>query len=107
MNMTDRTLSLLLVSATLIVFLGFFLFPSGPQFAEVPKFIRVGYVFFFGAAPLLLMMKLISKLFPSAFKQESLSLNEMMFGICYVFLSSEARSEWRGYINEKRNRESA
>lgn len=105
--MTDRTLSILLVSTTLIALLGFLLFPSGPQFAEVPKFIRIGYMFFFGASPIFLMMKLISKLFPVAFKGESLALNEMMFGICYAFLTEESRAEWRGYIREQKQSKTA
>ena len=64
-------------------------------------------MFFFGVAPIFLMMKLISKIFPIAFKRQSLSLNEMMFGICYVFLTKEARTEWRSYINGTKKREAA
>lgn len=81
--------------------------PSGSQFAEVPQFIRTGYMFFFGAAAVLFLMKLISKIVPLGFQRETVSLNETMFGICYVFLTKEAREEWRGYIREQKKREAA
>jgi hypothetical protein len=105
--MTERTLSILLISSTLIALLGCFLMPAGPHFAEVPRFIRIGYMVVFGAVPILLMMKLISKLFPLGFKGERLSLNEGMFTICYVFLTKEAREEWRRYISEQKNKGAA
>ncbi len=54
-------------------------------------------VWFFGA------MKVISKMAPLNFKWESLSRNEDMFFFFYVFLTKEAKEEWRGYINEKKN----
>ncbi|MCK6405245.1 MAG: hypothetical protein L6Q60_04410 [Rhodocyclaceae bacterium] len=107
LNMTNKTLSTLLVLTALIAFLGYFLMPAGPRFAEVPQFVRTGYMFFFGALPVLLLMKLISKIFPQGFQHETVSLNETMFGIFFVFLTKEAREEWRGYIREQKKREAA
>ena len=105
--MTDRTLSILLISTTLVAILGYFLMPAAPHIAEVPKFVRTGYMFVFAAVPILLMMKLVSKLFPLGFRGESLLLNETMFSICHLLLTREAREEWRGYINEQKDREAA
>jgi hypothetical protein len=41
----------------------------------------------FGTAPVLLMLKAISRLFLSGFKGQSLSFIERMFSIYYVFLT--------------------
>lgn len=64
-------------------------------------------MFVFGAVSILLMMKLISKIFPLGFKEKPLSLNETMFKICYVLLTKEAREEWHSYISEQKNRGAA
>lgn len=58
----------------------------------------------FGAAPVLLMLKVISRLFLSGFKGQSLSFIEQMFSIYYIFLTIEARAEWRSYIEELKNK---
>jgi len=53
------------------------------------------------------VMKVMSKMVPLNFKWESLSRNEDMFFFFFVFLTKEAKAEWRGYINEKRKNEAA
>ena len=52
----------------------------------------------FGLGPLLVMMKVISGIFLSGFKGQSITLIEQMYIVCYLFLTAEAREEWRCYI---------
>jgi len=50
------------------------------------------------------VVKIISKIAPLTFKWDSLSRSEDMLMIFYVFLTNEAKEEWRGYINEKKRK---
>lgn len=61
----------------------------------------------FGLAPLLLMMKIISRLFLSGVKGQPLPLVEQMLIFLYLFLTVEARQEWRDYISAREKVEAA
>jgi hypothetical protein len=102
--MTERTLSRLLLASTLIVIVGFvvmeFVFPD----VAMPGYIKYGYAVVFGAAPILLMMKIISRIFLIGLQGQPLSSIEQMFIILYVLLTKEAREEWRSYINNQKDK---
>lgn len=100
--MTERTTSILLISTVLIAILGVFLLPLRQGLGVISRFISTAYIVDIFAVWFFLFMKLTSKLAPLNFKWESLSRNENMFCIFYVFLTKEAREEWRGYISEKK-----
>jgi hypothetical protein len=101
--MTNRTTSILLASTVLIAILGVFLLPLGQGLGVVSRFISYGYVLDIFAVWFFLAVKICSALAPLNFKWESLSRNENMFCFFYVFLTKEAREEWRGYIGDKKN----
>lgn len=101
--MTNRTTSILLASTILIAILGVFLLPLGQGLGVVSKLIGYTYVLDIFAVWFFFAVKVFSALTPLSFKWESLSRNENMFCFFYVFLTKEAREEWRGYISEKKN----
>jgi hypothetical protein len=68
------------------------------------RYLQIVFMAAFGAAPILLMLKAISRLFLTGFKGQSLPFIEQMFSIYYVFLTIEARAEWRSYIEEQKNK---
>jgi hypothetical protein len=100
--MTERTTSILLISTVLIAILGVFLLPLGQGLGVISRFISTAYILDIFAVWFFLAVKITSKLAPLNFKWESLSRNENMFCFFYVFLTKEAREEWRGYISEKK-----
>lgn len=102
--MTERTLSNLLRASTLIVIIGFFLMQIVFPEVAMPGYIRYGYALAFGAAPILLIMKVVSRIFLIALKGQPLSFIEQTFVFLYVLLTKEAREEWRSYINGQRNK---
>lgn len=57
------------------------------------------------AVPVLLMLKVISRFFLQGFKGQRLSFIQNMFMLYYIFLTKEARDEWRSYIEEQKNKE--
>ena len=70
----------------------------------MPGYIRYGYAVAFSAAPILLMMKVVSRIFLMGLKGQSLASIEQWFMIFYALLTTEAREEWRSYINDQKNR---
>lgn len=102
--MTERTLSALLRVTTLIVIIGFSLMQIVFPEVAMPGYIRYGYALAFGAAPILLMMKVVSRIFLIGLKGQPLSFIEQTFIFLYVLLTKEAREEWRSYINDQRNK---
>ena len=100
---TERTLSSLLLATTLIVISGFVLMKIVFPEVAMPGYIRYGYALAFGTAPILLIMKVVSRVFLIALKGQPLSSIEQTFLFLYVLLTKEAREEWRSYINEQRN----
>lgn len=100
--MTERSTSFLLILTVLIAILGVFLLPLGQGLGVISRYIGTAYILDIFAVWFFLAVKLFSKLAPLNFKWESLSRNENMFCLFYVFLTKEAREEWRGYISEKK-----
>ncbi|MBS1140918.1 MAG: hypothetical protein H6R13_2371 [Proteobacteria bacterium] len=66
---------------------------------------KIVFMAAYGAVPVLLMLKVISRLFLQGFKGQRLSFIENMFMLNYIFLTKEAREEWRSYIEEQKNKE--
>jgi hypothetical protein len=103
--MTERTLSRLLLATTLIVILGFVLMKIVFPDVAMPGYIRYGYAVAFGTAPILLVMKGVSRIFLMGLKGQPLSSIEQMFMVFYVLLTKEAREEWQSYITDQKNQE--
>ncbi|KAB2920674.1 MAG: hypothetical protein F9K30_15985 [Dechloromonas sp.] len=59
----------------------------------------------FAAFPVLLMLKVISRFFLLGFKGQRLSFIENMFMLYRIFLTKEAREEWRSYMEELKREE--
>ena len=76
------------------------LFPE----VALPGYVRYGYAVAFGAVPILLIMKMVSRIFLMELKGQPLSSIEQMFMIFYALLTKEAREEWRSYINDQKNK---
>jgi len=81
--------------------------PPSPLLGEFGRYVEIAYMANFLAVWFFVVMKVMSKMVPLNFKWESLSRNEDMFFFFFVFLTKEAKAEWRGYINEKRKNEAA
>lgn len=105
--MTERTLSGLLLATTLIVVIGFVLMKIVFPDVAMPGYIRYGYAVAFSAAPILLMMKGVSRVFLMGLKGQPLSSIEQMFMVFFVLLTKEAREEWRSYITDQKNKEAS
>lgn len=65
----------------------------------------IAYMANFFAVWFFVAVKVMSKIAPLNFKWESLSRNEDMFFFFYVFLTKEAKEEWRSYIKQKKKNE--
>lgn len=62
------------------------------------------YMFVFGTTPLLLMMKVISRIFLTGLKDQPVSFLENLFTLYYFLLTKEARKEWADYIEEQKRK---
>jgi len=102
--MTERTLSILLRTSTLIAIIGFILMHIVFPDAVLPRYIVYAYAGVFGAVPILFIMTLVSRIFLLGLKEQPLSSIEQMYMIFYVFLTKEAREEWRNHIKERKNK---
>lgn len=104
--MTERTLSNLIRASLLMTVIGFIAIQTGWLDSIVPmRHIKIVFMVAFGTAPVLLMLKVISRVFLEGFKGQRLSFIENMFKLYYIFLTTEAREKWRRYIEEQRNKE--
>lgn len=104
--MTERTLSNLIRASLLLAVVGFVLIQTAWLDAVVPtRHLKIAFMVVYGTVPVLLMLKVISRLFLQGVKGQHLSFIENTFMFLYVFLTKEARAEWRSYINEQKNRE--
>ncbi|TVO58586.1 hypothetical protein [Denitromonas halophila] len=106
--MTERTLSRLILAAVVIFVLSLSVSRTA-MFASHASSVNLSWVIAitFALAPLLLMLKIISRLFLSGVKGQPLPLVEQMFIVCYLFLTMEARKEWRDYIRAREKAEGA
>lgn len=105
--MTERTLNYLIRVALFIAVIGFLSIQTAWLDAVVPvRYMKILFMVAFGALPLLLILKVVSRLFLEGFKGQRLSFIENMFTLYYVFLTKEAREEWRSHIEEQKKKES-
>ena len=70
------------------------------------RYMKILFMIAFGVLPMLVILKVISRLFLDGFKGQRLSFIENMFMLYYIFLTKEAREEWRSYIEEQKKKES-
>lgn len=105
--MTERTLNNLTRVSLLIAVIGFISIQAAWLDAVVPmRYMKILFMAAFAAVPALLMLKVISRFFLQGFKGQRLSFIENMFMLYYIFLTKEAREEWRSYIKEQKKKES-
>jgi len=104
--MTERALNNLIRVSFLIAVIGFISIQTAWLDTVVPvRYIKMLFMVAFGAVPALLILKVISRFFLQGFKGQRLSLIENMFMLYYIFLTKEAREEWRSYIEEQKKKE--
>ena len=105
--MTERTLNNLIRVTLLIAVIGFLFIQTTWLDAVVQmRYMKILFMIAFGVLPMLVILKVISRLFLDGFKGQRLSFIENMFMLYYIFLTKEAREEWRSYIEEQKKKES-
>jgi len=104
--MREKTLSRLILLAILLGVVSYILGHSD-LLSDTDLKIQFRYVFMwaFGVTPLLIMVKINSRLSLEILKGTRLSTLEGIFMVYYFFLSKEAREAWRSYIEEQKARE--
>lgn len=106
--MTERTLNDLIRATLLMLLIGFICIQTAWLDGVVPmRYMKVLFMVAFGAMPVLLILKVISGFFLQGFKGQRLSFIENMFMLFYIFLTKEAREEWRSYIEGQKKKESS
>jgi len=104
--MTERTLNNLIRVSLVIALIGFTSIQTGWIDGFIPmRYMKILFMVAFGAVPTLLILKVISRFFLLGFKGQQLSFIENMFMLYYIFLTKEAREEWRTYIEEQKKKE--
>ncbi len=104
--MTERTLNNLIRASFLIAVIGFISIQTAWLDGVFPMhYMKMIFMVAFGAAPALLLLKVISRFFLQGFKGQRLSFIENMFMLYYIFLTKEAREEWRSYMEELKKNE--
>lgn len=101
--MSEKFLNFIIKLFLVVDVSGFFIINGN----YIPSDVAMGYfkhvyLFVFIITPLLLMIKVVSRLFLSGFKGKSVSFIENMFVFCYFLLTKEAREEWSSYIKKKK-----
>ena len=101
--MTEQTVSRLIVASIVTVIACAIAIQTRILGEAIPKtYLQTLLMFPFCMAPLLIMIKIISRIFLSGFKGKSVSFIETAFFFYYIFLTVEARAEWRCYIEEQK-----
>ena len=103
--MSEKTLNFL-INLSLVITVGSFLTFTGNLIQDPVVIEYIKYVFMvgFGFTPLLLMLKIISRLFLSGFKGQSTSFIEGAFTFYRFLLTKEAKKEWADYIEEQKRK---
>jgi hypothetical protein len=105
--MTERTLNNLIRASLLIALIGFISIQTAWLDGVVPmRYIKILFMAAFGAVPALFILKLISRVFLLGLKDQRLSFIQNLFMLYYIFLTKEAREEWRSHIEERKKKES-
>lgn len=103
--MSEKSLNYLILVFLLITIGGYFVINSNQISNETTrKWIVYIYMFVFGTTPLLLMMKVISRIFLTGLKDQRVSFLENLFTLYYFLLTKEARKEWADYIEEQKRK---
>jgi len=68
------------------------------------KYIKYIFMVAFGVAPLLLVIKAMSRLLLHGIKGRPISFVQNTFALYYLVLTKEARKEWREYIEERKTK---
>lgn len=103
--MSEKTLNFL-IKAFLLIAVGSLLVMSGETMVNSPVMKYVKYIFMiaFGLTPVLLIIKIISRIFLSGFKGRPISFIENMFTLYCFVLTKEARKEWADYIEDQKQK---
>lgn len=103
--MSEKSLNFLIKLFLAIAVVSFFII-TGDYMQDESAMEYMKYIFMvsFAVTPLLLMLKIISRLFLSGFKGRPVSFIESMFTIYYFLLTKEARKEWADYIEEQKRK---
>lgn len=103
--MSERSLNLLIKFSMLITIGSFFSFTLGfINDATAIKYIKYVFMVGFCVTPLLLILKIISRLFLSGVKGQSVLFIESIYSAYYFLLTKEARKEWADYISEQKEK---
>ncbi len=104
--MKDKTQTFLL-KATIIIGLMTYLVLYGEQIKQfIPeKILVIIFAFCIALAPILLILRIISKVFIAGFRGQPVEFIEKMYAIYYVFLTKEARIQWKEYIESEKRKE--
>jgi len=99
---TEQTVSRLIVASIVTVIACAIAIQARFLGDAIPKtYLQTLLMVAFCMAPLLIMIKIVSRLFLSGLKGKSVSFIETAFFFYYIFLTVEARAEWRCYIEEQ------
>lgn len=103
--MSEKTLNLFIKIFFMVAVSCFFVMRGG-LFSDpaILKFANYLFAIVFGITPVLLLIKIVSRLFLSGFKGRSIYFIENMFSIYYLMLTKEARKEWVDYIGKQKQR---
>ena len=101
--MSEKTLNRLILLSALLTIAGFFII-NGKLIGNEAAMKYFGYVYVlpFAMTPLLLICKLVSRIFLEALKGQPISSMENYYLLYYLLLTKEARTEWAAYIDENK-----
>jgi len=102
---TEQTVSRLIVASIVTVIACAIAIQAEFLGDAIPKtYLQTLLMVAFCMAPLLIMIKIVSRLFLSGLKGKSVSFIETAFSFYYIFLTVEARAEWSCYIEEQKRK---
>lgn len=103
--MSERSLNFL-IKLFLALTICSFTIITGDFIKDVTAMKYVKYIFMAGfrVTPLVIMLKIVSRIFLSGLKGRPVSFIEGMFPIYYLLLTKEARREWSDYIYEQKRK---
>ena len=102
--MSEKTLNRLIFLSALLTIGGFFVITGNLIRNDAAlKYFRYLYVLPFAMTPLLLISKLVSRIFLEGLKGQPISSMEYYYVFFYLLLTKEARTEWAGFIEASKN----
>lgn len=101
--MSEKTLNRLILLSALLTIGGFFVITGNLISNEVAmKYFVYFYMLPFAMTPLLLICKLVSRIFLEGLKGQPISSMENYYLLYYLLLTKEARTEWVEYIEQRK-----